>query len=84
MLKSFGAPADTVREEDLSMDELVALRRKIAASRRIIARESQDPCRDPIVEKMVIEELQRRLPELERRERQLVGYLGTERDRRKS
>ena len=66
------------------MTGLAELRRKIAVSKRIIAGESAGfGCSDSIVEGIVVEELERKLPELERRVRQLEGFEGPD-DRRGS
>ena len=58
------------------MTGLAELRRKIAAGKRIISGRSDIPCSDPIVEAMIVAELRNRIPELERRVRQLEGFEG--------
>lgn len=66
------------------LNELDELRWKIVASRRIIAGESlTEPCSDPVVEQILVEELERRLPDMERRVLQLEGFEG-DADRRES
>ena len=51
---------------------LAELRQRIATSKRIVAGRSEVPFSDAIVERMVMAELRNRIPELERRVRQLT------------
>lgn len=61
------------------MSELVILKHKIEVSQRIIDREALDD-EDPIVHHMIVEELKKQVPDLERRVRRLT-FKGPDRRR---
>jgi len=72
------------RFEDM-IEESVSIRHKIEVSRSIVANNlSADPGLGDVARKWVIEALEKEIPVLERRVTQLDGYIGTERDRRRS